>query len=128
MLADLVCGQSKQGGEETGTRLVNYEVDGTVHSASLTYVDGTGKIKQLVIDLPYKSQFFAPYGAFVSILAQKRVTKKLYDSIGDTHYEMIDDGRQGRLHVLIRIGGVPFREAETEDEFGIAKADGTVPK
>lgn len=120
--------QSKQTGEETGTRLINYEVDGTVHSADLTYVDATGEIKQKKIALPYTDQFFAPYGAFVSVLAQKRVFKKIDNSYVNPREVTVDDGREGKLHVMIRVGGVPFKEAETEEPFGIAKASGTVEK
>ena len=121
-------GQPKQTGEETGTRLVSYEVDGTVHSADLTYVDAAGEIKQKRIALPYTDQFFAPYGAFVSVLAQKRVLKKVDNSYVNPREVTIDNGKDGKLHVMIRVGGVPFREAETEEPFGIAKASGKVER
>jgi hypothetical protein len=119
-------GQARKDPSDPGTRVVVYEVDGSVHSADLTYVNEAGEIKQKVIELPYKDQFFAPYGAFVSVLAQKRVTKKLVDTVSSHYFEIIDDGRQGTLHVMIRVGGVPFKENETEAEFGIAKASGKV--
>jgi hypothetical protein len=124
----LLFGQSKQLAEDPGTRLVNYEVDGSVHSASVTYVDATGETKQKKIEVPYKDQFFAPYGAFVYIAAQKTVLKKIDNSYVNPREVIIDDGRQGTLHVMIRIGGVPFREAETEEAFGIAKASGRIER
>jgi hypothetical protein len=113
VLISVAGAQSKQTGEDPGTRVINYEVDGSVHSAFLTYRDAGGVTRQEYVDLPYKEQFFAPYGAFVYLSAQKRARG-------------IDDGRSGKLHVLVRVGGVPFRESETEAAFGIATASGKV--
>jgi hypothetical protein len=127
-LATLVLGQSKQTGEDPGTRLVNYEVDGSVHSASLTYNDPTGEAKQKTVELPYKDQFFAPYGFFAYLSAQKRALKKIDNSYVNPREVTIDDGRSGTLHVLIRVGGVPLRETQTEEPFGIATASGKVEK
>jgi hypothetical protein len=87
--------------------MITYEVDGSVHEAFLTYRDADGVTRQKDVFLPYKDQFFAPYGAFVYLSAQKQ-----------TH--------AGMLHVLVRVGGVPFRESETEAAFGIVTASGKV--
>lgn len=113
LLAGLAISQSRQTGEDPGTRVINYEVDGSVHSAFITYKDAGGVTRQKYVELPYKEQFFAPYGAFVYLSGQKRARG-------------IDDGRSGKLHVLIRVGGVQFRESETEAAFGIATASGKV--
>lgn len=86
-----------------------------MHSAFLTYRDSGGVTRQKYVRLPYQEQFFVPYGAFVYLSGQKRATA-------------IDDGRAGKLHVLIRVGGVPFRESETEEAFGIATASGKVAR
>jgi len=126
MLGALLLGQSKQFPEDTGKQLINYEVDGTVHSAQITYVDESGETKQKKIEVPYKDQFFVPYGAFVYIAAQKTVLKKVDNSHVRPQIEVIDDGQHGRIHVMIRVGGVPFKEAETEEPFGIAKTSGRV--
>ena len=126
MLGSLLLGQSKQFPEDTGQQLINYEVDGTVHSAELTYVDESGETKQKKIEVPYKDQFFAPYGAFVYMAAQKTVLKKVDNSHVRPEIVVIDDGTHGKIHVVIRVGGVPFKEAETEEPFGIAKTSGKV--
>lgn len=126
MLGALLLGQSKQFPEDAGKQLINYEVDGTVHSAQITYVDESGETKQKKIEVPYKDQFFVPYGAFVYIAAQKTVLKKVDNSHVRPQIEVIDDGQHGRIHVMIRVGGVPFKEAETEEPFGIAKTSGRV--
>jgi hypothetical protein len=120
-------GQAYKDPSDPGTRVIVYEVDGSVHSAFLTYRDADGKTKQKHVELPYKEQFFAPYGGFVYISAQKRVFKKRDDSMINPRDMIIDDGRQGTLHVMIRVGGVPFKQAETDEPFGIATVKGEVP-
>lgn len=124
----VVAFQTKKPSEDPGTRVVVYEVDGTVHSAEITYKDAAGETKQNMVELPYREQFFAPYGAFVYISGQKRVHKKVDNSYVNPRVVEVDNGHIGRLHVMIRVGGVPFKEAETEEPFGVAKASGTVER
>lgn len=100
---------AQQTGEDPGHRVINYEVDGSAYSAFLTYRDEAGKTRQKYVKLPYEEQFFAPYGAFIYLSGQKQQPS-------------------GKLHVLIRVGGVPFRESETDKAYGIATASGAVPK
>jgi hypothetical protein len=105
--AGLALPQSPQTGGVPGTRAINYEVSGSVHSAYITYKDAGGVARQKHVFLPYSEQFFAPYGAFVYLSGQKQV-------------------RDGILHVLLRVGGVPFRESKTKVAFGVATASGNV--
>jgi hypothetical protein len=107
VLISVTGAQSRQTGQDPEHRVVVYLVDGSVHEAALTYRDADGVTRQKDVFLPYKEQFFAPYGAFVYLSAQKQTYA-------------------GMLRVVVLVGGVPFRESNTEEAFGIATASGKV--
>lgn len=124
--ASLVWCQSKQSPEDSGKRYVEYELSGSVHSARITFTNATGDISQKDVEVPYSDKFFVPIGTFVSISGQKKLFKKLDNSHVVPQEEVIDDGQHGTLHVAIKVGGVVFKEAETDAAFGIAQASGKV--
>lgn len=114
----------KRAPDDPGTCYIEYEIDGSVHSAFITYRDATGRTQQKKVGVPYTDKFFVPLGAFIYLSAQKRVTTKIDNSYVRPREVVVDDGENGTVHVVIRVGGEVFREASSSKPFGIATASG----
>jgi hypothetical protein len=111
----------------TGAREVEYEITGTVHRANMTRKNADGSTAQIQVDVPYSDKFWAPPGTSLYLSVQKaRITKKV-DAI-NPYYILIDDGEEGTVHVLIRVGGKVLQEAEASAPYGIATASGVIPE
>jgi hypothetical protein len=108
--------QRKQGprvGAETGGTppyyQVEYNIDGSAGTASLTYRNALGQTEQREVRLPYTAKFHADPSSFLYLSAQK-------------------SGREGTVHVVIRVSDFILHEASSSSPFGIAAASGSIPK
>jgi hypothetical protein len=106
---------------------VEYEITGTIHYANLTRKNADGSTEQRQEKLPYADKFFAPPGTVLYLSVQKaRITKTEEGFIPGTY--LVDDGITGVVHVVIRVGGKVFQEADASAPYGIATASGEIPK
>ncbi len=111
----------------TGVRQVEYEITGTIHYANLTRKNADGATEQRQEKLPYSDKFFAAPGTSLYLSVQKARVTKTEDGFV-TRTVIVDDGVEGIVHVLIRVGGKVLSEAEATAPYGIATASGVVPE
>jgi hypothetical protein len=109
-------------------RQIEYEVTGTVHFANVTRKNANGGSEQQQVKLPYNDKFYAPPGSFLYLSAQKARVIKSEDGMMTARTTVVDDGIEGTVHVVIRVGGTLFQEAEATAPYGIATASGEVAK
>lgn len=109
-----------------GMKRVEYDVDGTAKYANLTCTNEKGGTDQKQVRLPYHDGFYAKGGSFVSLSAQKvRVTRPNPLRVNRDE-EVLDDGRDGVVHVVIHVNSIVLQEASADVPFGIALASGKV--
>jgi hypothetical protein len=108
--------QRKQGprvGTETGGTpsyyQVEYNIDGSAGTVSLTYRNALGQTQQREVRLPFTGKFHADPSSFLYLSAQK-------------------SGREGTVHVVIRVSDFILHEASSSSPYGIATASGSIPK
>ncbi|HXA63813.1 MAG TPA: hypothetical protein VNV82_01610 [Bryobacteraceae bacterium] len=92
-----------------GVHHVEYSVDGSARTAGLTYRNATGGTEQNEVSLPKTFSFYATGGSFVYLSAQNKTGT-------------------GYVHVSITIDGRPLQEAAAGSAYGIATANGIVPR
>jgi hypothetical protein len=110
------------------TSEVQYEVTGTIHYANLTRKNADGSTEQKQEKLPYSETFYARPGTPLYLSVQKARVTKVDNSRPGSPHVVVDDGEEGTVHVLIRVGGKVLQEAEASAPFGIATASGVVPE
>jgi hypothetical protein len=110
-----------------GVREVEYEITGTIHYANLTRKNADGATEQRQEKLPYSDKFYAPPGTSLYLSVQKARITKTEDGMV-TRTTVVDDGVEGTVHVLIRVGGKVLQQAEASAPYGIATASGVVPE
>jgi hypothetical protein len=110
-----------------GARQVEYEITGTIHYANLTRKNADGGTEQRQERLPYSDKFFAAPGTSLYLSVQKARVTKTEDGFV-TRTVVVDDGVEGTVHVLIRVGGRVLSEAEASAPYGIATASGVIPE
>jgi hypothetical protein len=111
-----------------GVREVEYEITGTTHYANMTRRNADGATEQRQEKLPYSDKFYAPPGTSLYLSVQKARITKTEDGVGLTRTTVVDDGIEGKVHVLIRVGGRVLQEAEASAPYGIATASGVIPE
>src|SRR5260221_425041 len=84
---------------------VEYEITGTIHYANMTRKNKDGSTEQRQEKLPYSDKFYAAPGTELYLSVQKALVKKVDNSYSSSPYVVIDDGVEGTVHVLIRVGG-----------------------
>ena len=60
-------------------------------------------------------------------MAQKARVTRLDPAHADGTLEVMDDGRSGELHVVIRVNGQVLGSAQTSEPFGVASATVKIP-
>ena len=110
-----------------GAREVEYEITGTIHYANLTRKNADGASEQRQEKLPYSDKFYAAPGTSLYLSVQKARITKTEDGFA-RRTVLVDDGVEGTVHVLIRVGGKILQEAEASAPYGIATASGVVPE
>jgi len=93
--------------EQPSNHQIEYIIEGTAGAAGLTYRNAGGGTEQNDVNLPTAFHFTTVTGAFVYISAQKK-------------------GREGIVHVAIRVDGILMRQSTSSSPFGIATASGRV--
>lgn len=106
---------------------VEYEITGTIHYANMTLKNKDGATEQRREKLPYSSKFYAAPGTSLYLSVQKARVTKTEDGMV-TRTTVVDDGIEGTVHVLIRVGGKILQESEASAPYGIATASGVVPE
>jgi hypothetical protein len=119
---------AKKADDGPGLRQIQYEITGTVHVVNITYRNASGGTEQNRVIVPYNYAFFAPPGAPLYLSAQKTRFVKMEDGLMTTREIVVDDGIEGTVHVLIRVGGKVLQEADASAPHGIATASGEVAK
>jgi hypothetical protein len=114
--------------DDPGLRQIEYEVTGTVHFANITRKNANGGSEQQQVKLPYNDTFYAPPGKFLYLSVQKARVVKTEDGMMTARTTVVDDGVEGTVHVVIRVGGKVLQETEASAPHGIATASGVVPK
>jgi hypothetical protein len=92
-----------------GVHGVEYSIDGTATEAGITTRNSIGGTEQHDVRVPYSATFYVRDGAFVYLSAQKK-------------------GKDGTIHVTIRVDGRLLQEATASSPYGIATASGSVRK
>ena len=106
---------------------VVYQVDGTAKYADLTLTNKSGGKEQQHVKLPFELEFYARGGQFLYLSAQKARVTRMVSHASRNEEEVVYDGVEGRVHVLIRVGGTVLQEASSGAPYGIATAEGKVP-
>jgi hypothetical protein len=108
-----------------GVRHVDYDVDGTAKYANLTFRNENGGMDQKQVQLPFHVESYVRGGSLVPLSAQKvRVTRP--DSLRLRSAKELANGRDGVVHVAIRVNAIVLQEASADAPFGIATARGRV--
>lgn len=94
---------AQQKADKLGWRVVEYVVEGSSSSASLTYTNETGGTEQQEESVAWYKVFAAGRGAYASISAQKK-------------------DKFGSVTVKIIVDGVEIKSSESWAEYGIASA------
>ena len=92
------------------TYQVEYLVSGATYDASLTYENETGGTNQEKIDSTWSKKFEAKPGQYLAVSAQK------------------GDREKTALKVEIKVNGKVEASASSNDEFGIASANTSIPR
>jgi hypothetical protein len=100
------------------TALVEYDVDGTTKYVDLTWNTGSST-EQKQLKLPIHESFRVPVGSVAYCSAQK-VTVYGEPSLNGSR-EVLGDGAQGTVHVVVHINWKLAGEATSDAPFGIAK-------
>jgi hypothetical protein len=95
---------SKVGAEDAKPR-VTYKVTGTVHGASLAYLNSSGGTEQQTVNLPWQLAFDAPVGTIVYLSAQKEaewgnVKAEIYEET-----ELLQSAESTSPYGLATVGG-----------------------
>jgi hypothetical protein len=109
-----------------GVRHVDYDVDGTAKYANLTFTNEKGGTDQKQVKLPYHNEFYVRGGSVVSLSAQKVRVSRPNQLRVYRNEEELDNGRDGVVHVVIRVNAIVLQEASADAPFGIATASGRV--
>jgi hypothetical protein len=113
--------------DNPGLREVEYEITGTVHYANLTRKNADGSSEQRQEHVPYSDKFFASPGTVLYLSVQKaRITIK--EDFMSSRFTVVEDGIEGTVCVVIRVGGVVLQKAEASAAYGIATVSGIVPE
>lgn len=88
---------------------VVYIVEGSTSEASLTYTNETGGLNQDKVKVDWKKSFKAKPGQYVSLSAQ-------------------NEYKTGELRVKITVDGKTFQEAASNEGYGIASVNGSLPE
>ena len=91
----------------SGLYVIEYSVEGSTSSASLTFTNQSGGTEQHKVDLPWRQSMTVKKGFFAYISAQNQ---KSY----------------GALTVKILLNGIPVKSSDSSGEYGIASASGKV--
>jgi len=91
----------------SGLYVIEYSVEGSTSSASLTFTNQSGGTEQHKVDLPWRQSMTVQKGFFAYISAQNQ---KSY----------------GALSVKILLNGIPVKSSDSSGEYGIASASGKV--
>ncbi len=120
--------QNPASSPSSASRTVQYRIEGSARWVSVTYKNASGATEQKVVVLPFEHSFQVPAGAPVSLSAQKiRVTRP--DMISETPHavQVVANGIDGTVHVMIRVDDKLLQEANTSAPHGLATASGIVP-
>ncbi len=112
---------------QSAMREVVYQVDGTAKYANLTLTNKDGGKEQNQVKLPFELKFYAKGGQFLYLSAQKVRVVKPGLHVLDDQQDVVDDGINGTVHVLIRCSGAVLQEASSDAPYGIATAEGKLP-
>src|SRR5690242_4388813 len=89
---------------QTAQKQVEFEWTAAFISNDLTVNMGDGNSQQTREKLPYQKSFFSRPARFVYLSAQKaRVTRE--DPLHPGSLQELDNGRDGSVHVVIRVNG-----------------------
>jgi hypothetical protein len=102
-------------------------VDGSVKFASLTLTSETGDTEQQLVEIPFSRTFFPREGWIVGLVAQKTPVTRPNPLYVDRRLEVLDNGRDGSLHVEIRVSGRVLAEAATSESLGVVTAITRIP-
>jgi hypothetical protein len=102
------------------------QVEG-VHFAVITFTSETGDIEQELVPVPFSKVFYPSEGSIVGLTAQKMRVTRVDPAHADGALEILDDGRSGELHVVIRVNGQPIGSAQTSEPFGVASTTIKIP-
>src|SRR5579871_4533150 len=101
------------------TALVEYDIEGTAKFVDVTWNKG-GITEQKQLKLPIHESFRASVGSLAYCSAQK-VTVYREPTLGLSHREIVADGKDGTVHVSVRINFKSAGEATSDVPYGIAK-------
>lgn len=96
-----------QSAEKNGNYVVEYVVEGTSTSASLTYSNESGGTEQLDVKLPWRDLFFANSGFSAYISAQ-------------------NNNKVGSITVKILLNGIEVKQSTSSGAYVIASASGRI--
>jgi hypothetical protein len=110
-----------------GMKEVVYQVDGTAKYVDLTLTNKDGGKEQNQIKLPFELRFYARSGQYLYLSAQKVKVVRTGLHVLDDQQDVLYDGVNGNVHVLIRCSGTVLQEASSDAPYGIASAEGRLP-
>lgn len=92
-----------------GLHTVEYSISGSADYVGITARNSEGGTEQHEVGIPYHRTLYVNAGQFVYLSAQNK-------------------GREGDVHVSIRVDGNVIQEASASSPYGIATASGSVPR